>query len=299
VRKADKGLSRRELLKRAGLTGAAAMLPSALSPPAHAAPTLSAAAQAPAAAAIPREPLEALTAAEADILEAVCARLIPTDEHGPGAKEARAAHYIDRALAGFLAPSRQAYATGLAAIDRAAMASHGAAFPQLGPADQDAVLKSLEATPFFALVRTHTIQGTFCDPFYGGNANFVGWDLLGYPGVRTIVTTDEQRMGISLKPNHKSAYDYAMFNKATARSGGHDDDDVAHRGHGDPADDARVRRHAHGRQSRDECRQPMGFLARGAEPRHPRRVSDGDERRSQPDAHGAGARVAHGGAPGE
>ena len=32
------------------------------------------------------------------------------------------------------------------------------------------------------MVRTHTLQGTFGDPYYGGNANFVGWDLIGYPG---------------------------------------------------------------------------------------------------------------------
>ena len=81
-------------------------------------------------------------------------------------------------------------------------------------------------------MRTHTIQGTFCDPFYGGNDNFVGWDLLGYPGVRTIVTADEQKMGITLTPNHKSAYDYAMFNRATARR--HDRDDGLKDVHGDP-----------------------------------------------------------------
>jgi gluconate 2-dehydrogenase gamma chain len=210
VRTTDKGLSRRELLKRAGMAGAAAVI----LPVVTDAPTVAAA----------REPLEALTEPEADILEAICARLIPTDENGPGAAEARAAHYIDRALAGFLAPSRQAYAAGLADIDRRAVALRGTPFARLPPADQDGVLKEIEATSFFALVRTHTIQGTFCDPFYGGNANFVGWDLLGYPGVRTVVTAEEQRIGITLTPNHKSAYDYAMFNKATAR---------AHDGHGD------------------------------------------------------------------
>jgi gluconate 2-dehydrogenase gamma chain len=228
VRTTDKGLSRRELLKRAGLTGAAAMLPAALTSPTGAAPV---AAQAPSA--IPREPLEALTAAEADVLDAICARLIPTDANGPGATEARAAHYIDRALAGFLAPSRQAYAAGLADVDRRAVASRGTPFAKLPAADQDAVLKEIETSAFFTLVRTHTIQGTFCDPFYGGNANFAGWDLLGYPGVRTIVTEAEQRLGITLTPNHKSAYDYAMFTKASARSGGRDDDD--HGGHGNTA----------------------------------------------------------------
>ena len=56
------------------------------------------------------EALETLTAAEADTLEAIVARLIPSDENGPGATEARAAHYIDRALAGPLRSSREAYA---------------------------------------------------------------------------------------------------------------------------------------------------------------------------------------------
>src|SRR5580765_1518867 len=44
-----------------------------------------------------------LTASELATLEAFCARLIPTDENGPGAKEAHAAQYIDRALGGALA----------------------------------------------------------------------------------------------------------------------------------------------------------------------------------------------------
>ena len=44
--------------------------------------------------------------------------------------------------------------------------------------------------------------------------------------------------------------------------------------------------------------EPLGLLARGAEPRRPRRVGDGHERRPQPDAHGAGARLANGRVPG-
>jgi len=231
-------LTRRELLKQAGLAGAAAaIVPTGAIAPAQPVPT-SVAAQSAGAAATAREPLEALTAAEADVLEAVCARLIPSDANGPGAAEARAARYVDRALAGFLAPNRQAYAAGLAAIDRHASALHGTPFAKLSGADQDAVLRDIEAGKaeglpagsFFNLVRAHTIQGTFCDPFYGGNANFVGWDLIGYPGVRTVVTEGDQRIGITLTPNHKSAYDYAMFSKATASN-----DNGGHGNHGDPA----------------------------------------------------------------
>jgi gluconate 2-dehydrogenase gamma chain len=218
-------ISRRELLKRAGFIGAAtAVIPVVGAMPADVAEGSVAASAAPAALA--REPLETLTAAESDVLEAFCARLIPTDANGPGAAEARAAHYIDRALGGALMSSRQAYVSGLAALDRYASASRGAPFSKLSPADQDHVLQDAASgtatgfpngsIAFFNMVRTHTIEGTFCDPYYGGNAEFVGWDLIGYPGVRTVVTADEQRLGIETKPNHKSAYDYAMFTKASA-----------------------------------------------------------------------------------
>jgi gluconate 2-dehydrogenase gamma chain len=212
----DDSVSRRELLKRAG---AAAFVPvGALV--AGARPAF--ARQVQDRASITREPLETLTAAEADALEAVCARLIPTDENGPGAAEARAAHYIDRALGGALTSSREAYASGLAALDAYATASRGVRFAALAPADQDHVLQDVAAGgvpglpngTFFNLVRTHTIEGTFGDPYYGGNAGFVGWDLIGYPGVRTIVNADEQRLGANAKANHKSAYDYPMFTRA-------------------------------------------------------------------------------------
>lgn len=199
-------LSRRALLTRFGMAGAAALALPGFDR------VLAFQRQAVATAAAPAG---VLSAADAATLAAVCARIIPTDETGPGAAEARASVYIDRALGGWLAASRDAYTTGLAAINDAARARGAARFADLAPADQDAVLRALDDTPFFALVRTHTIQGTFCDPAYGGNANFVGWDLIGYPGVRLNVTAADQRMAAPPKPVRRSAYDYAMFAAAT------------------------------------------------------------------------------------
>src|SRR6267378_4289947 len=172
--------SRRELLKRFGVVGAASVVPGGVF--VQTAPSF--AAEARAAAAPPREALETLTAAESDTLEAIVARLIPSDENGPGAAEARAAHYI----AGPLASARKAYAAGLAALNTYAQASKGGPFATLQPKDQDAVLSEIEknaatgftpnSSTFFNLLRAHAIQGTFCDPYYGGNANFVGCDLI-------------------------------------------------------------------------------------------------------------------------
>jgi gluconate 2-dehydrogenase gamma chain len=171
-------------------------------------------------------PLQTLTAAEAGILDAVVARLIPDDALGPGAKEAGATRYIDRALAGALSSSRQAYADGLAALDRYARSSRGTAFAELPPTDQDSVLIDVEtgaatgfngsSAAFFAMMLNHTHQGTFGDPYYGGNKDFIGWDLIRYPGVRTMVSATDQKTLESqqLRPNHKSAYDYESFTKA-------------------------------------------------------------------------------------
>src|SRR4030095_5004483 len=220
-----RGLSRRTFFRRAGIVGAVAATAGttlALTT------TVTARAQTSAPAAPPLEALETLTAAESDILEAIVARLIPTDDNGPGAAEARAAHYIDRALAGPLSASRRAYAMGLAAVDAYAQSAKGAPFAKLAAPAQDAVLSDIEknvatgfapnSSTFFNLVRTHTIQGMFSDPYYGGNANFVGWDLIGSPGLRMAVTEDAQRMSVKPTPNRRSAYDFEMFAK---KGGGH------------------------------------------------------------------------------
>jgi len=226
-------LSRRALLGRVGAAGAFAALPEMLAPAAGAA-----AAQTPRP--ITREPLETLTPSEADVLEAITARLIPTDPDSPGAAEARAAHYIDRALGGALASFRDGYRAGLASVDAFARESRGAAFAQLPISDQDAVLTAMErdeaggfpggSAAFFSTVLAHTLQGTFADPHYGGNRNFAGWDLMGYPGVRLAVTGEQQNFDAKLTPTRMSAYDYSMFSR---RKPARADRGTANEPHGD------------------------------------------------------------------
>jgi len=167
--------------------------------------------------------LVSLTPTEAETLRAIIARLIPADENGPGALEARADRFIDRALGGALKNLRPVYGAGLAAVNSYAQSSKGIAFVKLSASDQDAVLTAIEqnqatgftggSAQFFNLLRTHTIQGTFSDPFYGGNENFIGWDLIGYPGARIAVSANLQRMDVKPESSRKSAYDYGMFNK--------------------------------------------------------------------------------------
>ena len=169
-----------------------------------------------------------MTAHEADLLDRIAALLVPSDENGPGATEAMAVRYIDRALAGALQEQREAYRVGLAALERYAAKTRGAPFLQLSETRQISLLIDVEtgtatgadvgfagsSAQFFALVRGHVMQGTFGDPYYGGNADFVGWDLVGYPGVRTYVAPAEQRLISPPTRVRTSAYDNPMFNKA-------------------------------------------------------------------------------------
>jgi gluconate 2-dehydrogenase gamma chain len=244
--------TRRDLLKGVGLAGAAAATSAVgvgvLAGGGHASLTAEAAAAGVAAqTAARRQAYEQLTAQEADLLEAFVARLIPNDASGPGAIECGATYYIDRGLGGALAGSREAYRAGLAALDRYARAVRGVGFLELSDRDKDAVLTDIESgttTPeiftgssaqFFGLVLAHTRQGMFGDPFYGGNANFAGWDLIGYPGVRTMVTAADQKAleANQLKPNHKSAYDSETFIKATVRAEPHEDTTAGGDRHGE------------------------------------------------------------------
>jgi len=216
--------SRRDLLKSAGLVGAAAVstvagsnVIAADSPGSRTNPSADSMASAQ------REALEALTADEAETLEAICDCLIPSDEHGPGAKEARAVHYIDRSLASHNRDVRENYSVGLNAINEFARKTRGKSFPALLRDQQDSILLAVQTNKisgfipngsgFFNMLRSHTIDGTFCDPYYGGNQNFVGWDMLRYPGIRLGVSEADVFAGGDLPPNHQSAYDHSTYTK--------------------------------------------------------------------------------------
>jgi gluconate 2-dehydrogenase gamma chain len=68
---------------------------------------------------------------------------------------------------------------------------------KLSAAKQDEVIAALEAgkatgftwpsaQAFFNTVRTHTMEGMFADPVYGGNKDFAGWVLVGFPGAQPL-----------------------------------------------------------------------------------------------------------------
>jgi gluconate 2-dehydrogenase gamma chain len=114
-------------------------------------------------------------------IESITAQIIPSDET-PGAREAGSVHFIDRALATFDRDSQAVYTQGLKDLEAKTRDTFSGAskFSALTGAQQVQLLKSIERTPFFQQVRLHTVVGFFANPEYGGNADKIGWRLLGF-----------------------------------------------------------------------------------------------------------------------
>ena len=144
-------------------------------------------------------PLRFFSSQEARVVSAACERIFPGDESGPGATEAGVVIYIDRQLAGPYGSDKYRYTKGPwiesvpehgyqgkenpREIYRAGIKALRQ-FVNLSLAEQDAALHAIENTLFFRMLRTHTIEGMFCDPLHGGNIDMIGWQMIGFPGPR-------------------------------------------------------------------------------------------------------------------
>jgi len=143
-------------------------------------PLVAKAAQAAQAARAEGGAFENLTAEEAADLEAIAARIVPTDET-PGATEAGVIWFIDQALGGFMAEAAPAFRDGLAELNAYAAEHAGAQrFALLDDGARDAVLRARQETEFFGNARFLTLAGLLTLPAYGGNRDHVGWKLIGF-----------------------------------------------------------------------------------------------------------------------
>jgi gluconate 2-dehydrogenase gamma chain len=139
---------------------------------------------------------------QAATIAAFAERLMPGAPDKPGATDADVLNYIDFALAGAYADQQAFYRRGLAALDESCRSTYNAPFASLDDAQQDLTIAALEAgtaegfqwptaRAFFETLRTHTMEGMFADPVYGGNKDFAGWRLVGFPGGQVAFTPAE------------------------------------------------------------------------------------------------------------
>jgi gluconate 2-dehydrogenase gamma chain len=140
--------------------------------------------------------------ADAESVAAFAERLMPGAPGKPGAHDAGVLNYIDLALAGAYADLQYFYRRGLAQLDAYCHKTYGEPFVRLAAERQDEVIIALEAgkagefdwptaQAFFNTVRMHTMEGMFADPIYGGNKDFAGWRLIGFPGGQPLFTPED------------------------------------------------------------------------------------------------------------
>jgi gluconate 2-dehydrogenase gamma chain len=141
---------------------------------------------------------------DAATVRAFTERIWPAAPGKPGATDAGVLNYIDLALAGAYADQQDLYRRGLAQLGAYCGAAHGKPFVQLDATAQDDVIRALEtgkatgftwptAPAFFTTLRTHTMEGMFADPVYGGNHNFAGWRQVNFPGAQPVFTEDDMK----------------------------------------------------------------------------------------------------------
>lgn len=171
----------KELTRRTFLQGSGTFVGSTLVR--AGAPAIAAMSQAACTARDEGAAFETLTAAEAREIIAVAARILPTTDT-PGATEAGAVYFFDKALGSFYADQLEIGRTLLAEFQSGVVDVYPGAerFSDLDEADQDTYLKSREQTPFFQNARILTIFGVFCLSKYGGNRDNIGWKLVGMDG---------------------------------------------------------------------------------------------------------------------
>jgi len=182
-----------------------------------------------------RIPLRFFTESQARIIAAAASRIFPSDDSGPGAREAGVAIYIDRQLAGSYGRDRYRYTQEPFEEASAEFGYQGKATPReiyldglknlkgfdrLAPDEQDEILHRVERESpiFFELLRQNTIEGMFCDPIHGGNADMIGWQLVGFPGPRMSNYDDiEKHYGEAFRPKPISLRPTAIGTKLSLR----------------------------------------------------------------------------------
>jgi gluconate 2-dehydrogenase gamma chain len=163
-----------------------------------------------------RIPLRFFTRQEALAVAALASRIFPSDDSSPGARDAGVVVYIDRQLAGPYGRDRHRYTGQPFENGAREFGYQGHAAPReiyrqgikpllgidrRGAAEQDEALRKIESTYFFELLRAHTIEGMFCDPIHGGNADMIGWQMIGFPGPRMSNSDDiDQHYGEAFRP---------------------------------------------------------------------------------------------------
>ena len=157
---------------------------------------------------------------QATTVHAAVGRIIPGNARDPGAKEAGAVVFIDRALEGYDIAMQPLYVAGLGGMEAYAQAKYTKGFADVTDAQQDDILTNMQGSTdeakkylpnpgsFFGTLLTHTRQGMFGDPIYGGNRGEAGWKLVDHPGIVFGRDTSQQKCDVDFPKEYMGDQQY-------------------------------------------------------------------------------------------
>lgn len=184
------GLDRRTLLTGAAALGAVGLAgcpkPAAPPPPSPTAP-----------------PTDQATATFVPVLVALAARLVPSDDLGPGAPEADVAPFFRKVFEDpRLSTVQPLLKRGSAFVMQMARSETKTAFTDLDAAAQDEIVRRIvdnQVRPngfsgpmFIRVVMALTLEAFLGDPRHGGNKDGIGWRAVGF-------SPDGRAQGLALK----------------------------------------------------------------------------------------------------
>ena len=125
------------------------------------------------------------------VLTAIAERLLPTDDLGPGAKEAKVGVFLQGIFKDErLASVHPLLKRGAAFLMKAARAEGNAAFVELDDLAKDDLLRRLgdnlmrpdgfHGPTFVRVMLALTLEGFLGDPRHGGNKGGLGWQVVGF-----------------------------------------------------------------------------------------------------------------------
>lgn len=133
-----------------------------------------------------------LTDNEKAILADMCEQIIPKDEF-PGAKEAGVVEFITRTLREAHPDWIVIYREGLKSCQLSSLELHSKVFVEIPFEEQTELMRKMErgalsvlnwpgigSSEFFSMVRSHTMQGYYSHPKWGGNRDKASWKMIGY-----------------------------------------------------------------------------------------------------------------------
>lgn len=174
------------------------------------------------------------------VLEQATEKIFPKDDNGPGSIELGVPYFIDKQMDGTWGTNNGDYRlgpflesepsvehssltrglimiSGIRKINQISNERFNTSFDKAAEDQQieilqdfqndNVIIEGVNASSFFNLLRTLTLEGVYSDPLYGGNRDMAGWKMKEYPGaVASYADIIESEEFVKKEPTSLTSY---------------------------------------------------------------------------------------------